>query len=180
MSIEKPSSSSKKRAKTSAAGGALASGHPAQIRRQRFAGAVQKAGTKHYLEIPFDPNTVWGEKDRHYVSGTIDSCRIRGVLIHDGSQFVLSLWPAWLRDNAVSAGGTVKVELEPVGPLIQDLERDVALALASDPDAKRFFESVAPFYRKNAIRWIESAKRAETRAARIVDTVRMLAAGKTM
>ena len=34
------------------------------------------------------------------------------------------------------------------------------------------------FYRRNYVRWIESAKRPETRAARIADTVALLKAGK--
>lgn len=149
-------------------------------RLKRFAATVQTAGTKTYLEIPFDPNTVWGDKDRHYVAGTIDSQRIRGVLVFDGSQFVLSLGPAWLRDNDVSAGATLNVALEPDGPVVEGLESDIAAALASDPEAKRFFESIAPFYRKNALRWIDSAKRAETRASRIVEVVRKLRARQTM
>lgn len=148
--------------------------------KKRFAATVRTAGTKTYVEIPYDPNTVWGDKDRHYIAGTLNSQRIRGVLVFDGNQFVLSLGPAWLRDNAMSAGAEVNVELEPDGPLVERLEHDTAAALASDPEAKRFFESIAPFYRKNAIRWIDSAKRAETRASRIVEVVRMLRAGKTM
>ena len=147
---------------------------------QRFVATVETAGTKTYVEIPFDPNTVWGDKDRHYVAGTLDSQRIRGLLAFDGEQFVLPLGPAWLRDNDVSAGAKVTIALEPDGPVVGSLESDIAAALASDPEAKRFFESIAPFYRKNAIRWIESAKRAETRASRIVEAVRLLKAGKTM
>jgi hypothetical protein len=38
--------------------------------------------------------------------------------------------------------------------------------------------SVAPFYRKNFLRWIDQAKRSETRAARIAEMVKMLEGGK--
>jgi hypothetical protein len=171
---------SKKRAPTVSAAAPAASARPATASQQQFAATVQTAGTKTYLEIPFDPNAVWGDKDRHYFAGTLDSQRIRGFLVFDGSQFVLSLGPAWLRDNATSPGAKVNVVLEPDGPLLERLEPDIATALTSDAEARRFFESIAPFYRKNAIRWIESAKRAETRASRIAETVRMLRAGKTM
>lgn len=147
---------------------------------QRSHATVQKAGSKTYVEIPFEPNEVWGDKERHYVTETVGSCKFRGLLLFDGSQFVLPLGAAWVRDNPVKVGDVVAVELEPDGPVLERLDADIASAIAGDPQAKRFFESVAPFYRKNAIRWIESAKRAETRAARIIEVVRMLAAGKTM
>jgi len=40
-------------------------------------------------------------------------------------------------------------------------------ALAADPDAHRFFEAAAPSYRRNVLRWLHLAKRAETRQERI-------------
>jgi uncharacterized protein YdeI (YjbR/CyaY-like superfamily) len=50
--------------------------------------------------------------------------------------------------------------------------------LETEPDARRFFESLATFYRKGYIRWIEQAKRPETRDRRIAETVAALKAGK--
>ena len=47
-----------------------------------------------------------------------------------------------------------------------------------EPAARRLFESLPTFYRKNFLRWIESAKRPETRARRIAETVATLKAGK--
>jgi uncharacterized protein YdeI (YjbR/CyaY-like superfamily) len=61
-----------------------------------------------------------------------------------------------------------------VGPLAED----IAAALAAEPDARRFFESLATFYRKNFMRWIEGARRPETRAKRIAETVATLTSGK--
>lgn len=58
------------------------------------------------------------------------------------------------------------------------MSSDVAEALNANPDARRFFESLATFYRKGFIRWIEGAKRPETRARRIADTIAALKAGK--
>lgn len=48
----------------------------------------------------------------------------------------------------------------------------------AEPEAKAFFDSLATFYRKNYIRWIESAKRPETRGARIAEMVTLLKAGQ--
>ena len=55
---------------------------------------------------------------------------------------------------------------------------DIAAALDADLEARRFFESLATFYRKNFIRWIECAKRPETRAKRIAEPVATLKSGK--
>ena len=58
------------------------------------------------------------------------------------------------------------------------LAPDLLAALEGEPEARRFFESLATFYRKNFIRWIEQAKRPKTRANRIAETIATLQAGK--
>jgi len=141
---------------------------------KRFTTTIARSGKSAYVAIPFDPGASWGAKDRYYVKGSIDGCRIRGVLLSDGRQFVLPLGPAWRRDNDVDTAGKVEVVLTPDGPQSEGLAPDVAAALDAEPDAETFFQSIAPFYRKNFIRWIESAKRQETRAARIDEMIRLL------
>lgn len=90
----------------------------------------------------------------------------------------MRLGAAWLRDNAVAVGELVEVELAPEGPIGDRLPEDFRSELSARPDAKAFFESLPTFYRKNYLRWIESAKRPETRARRIADAVAALAEGK--
>jgi uncharacterized protein YdeI (YjbR/CyaY-like superfamily) len=51
------------------------------------------------------------------------------------------------------------------------IPEDLAEALAFDPAADEFFQNAAPSYRRNVLRWIANAKRAETRAKRIAQTV---------
>ena len=46
------------------------------------------------------------------------------------------------------------------------------------PAAARFFDSLPSFYRNNHARWIESAKRPDTRAKRIAEVVDLCARGK--
>jgi hypothetical protein len=145
---------------------------------QRFQTAIIESGARAYIEIPFDPNEVWGVKDRHYVTGSIDGCKIRGCLDSEGTRGVLPLGPAWRRDNPVTVGSEVEVVLGPDGHQSDNVAPDVAAALAAEPEARVFFESVAPFYRNNFIRWIESAKRPQTRSARISEMIEMLKEGK--
>lgn len=54
---------------------------------------------------------------------------------------------------------------------------DLAAALASDAAADSFFLGAAPSYRRNVLRWLHTAKRAETRAQRIARIVNLSAAG---
>ena len=71
---------------------------------------------------------------------------------------------------------TVALNLE--GPHEGNLAEDIVGALAANAGAKSFFDGLPTFYRKNYIRWIESAKRPETRARRIGEMMALLAEGK--
>src|SRR5262245_58870354 len=141
---------------------------------QRFKTVVAKSGSRIYIAIPFDPNAVWGVKQRHHIRGTVNGCMVRGSLGSDGTQYFLPLGAAWRRDNGLEAGAKVTVELAPEGPQQANLAPDVAAALDAAPKEKAFFESLATFYRNTYIKWIESAKRPETRAARIAEMMALL------
>jgi uncharacterized protein YdeI (YjbR/CyaY-like superfamily) len=75
-------------------------------------------------------------------------------------------------------GAEVEVVLGPDGHQSGTVAPDIAAALSEEPEARLFFESVAPFYRNNYIRWIESAQRPETRRARIAEMITLLKAGQ--
>ncbi|GMV87457.1 MAG: hypothetical protein AMXMBFR81_03880 [Chthonomonas sp.] len=51
-------------------------------------------------------------------------------------------------------------------------------ALALEPEARRFFDSLPTFYRNNYARWLKDAKRPETRAKRLAEMVALLKEGK--
>ena len=145
--------------------------------RKRFESSLVRSKSKTFVPVPFDPNDVWGEKDRHYVKGTVGGCRIRGLLRIEETGYALPLGPAWLRDNDLPTSA-IEVVLEPDGPQSEGLAEDIVQALDSSPEARTLFQSVAPFYRKNLLRWIDQAKRPETRSARIAEMVKMLEAGQ--
>ena len=145
---------------------------------RRFSATITGAGGRTLIELPFDPDEAWGAKERHYVAGTVGGRRIRATLAPTALGAVLPLGPAWLRDNGAAAGDVVDVVLAPEEPLLESQADDVRSALEAEPAAAALFRSVAPFYRKNFLRWIDQAKRAETRSARIVEMVRALAAGR--
>jgi hypothetical protein len=130
------------------------------------------------IKMPFDPATEWGDRDRYDVAGTIDGYRVRGPLTHRPDAFYLELRPAWCRGHDVAAGRAVPVSIAPEGPQVAAMAPDLAAAFDAEPAARRFFESLPTFYRKNFMRWIDQAKRPETRARRIAETIATLNAGK--
>ena len=76
-------------------------------------------------------------------------------------------------------GDPVRVVLMPEGPQSEALAADIAAALAADPEAAKFFDGLATFYRKNYLRWIEATKRSpDLRAQRIAELVEFMKAGK--
>ena len=64
---------------------------------QRFKAMVAKEGTRTFIAIPFDPNEVWGVKQRHHITGSVNGCAVRGSLGSDGRKYFLPLGAAWRR-----------------------------------------------------------------------------------
>jgi len=84
----------------------------------------------------------------------------------------------WLRDTETAVGDDVTVELSPEGPHRDDLADDIAAALAANLAASAFFDTLAQFYRRAYLRWIDGTKRSpDMRSARIAEVVDLLAAG---
>jgi len=65
-------------------------------------------------------------------------------------------------------------------PTIPELPSYLAKALKANPQAWKFFQQLAPTYRRNFVVWIHMAKRPETRARRIEESISLLAAGKKL
>ena len=157
------------------------------MRVQRFGTHVTSdSNGRAVIAVPFDPDSTWGAKAFHLVGGTIQpvagtaACgrRLRGRVTPDGSQWVFTINPMWMRDTGVAVGDEVIVELQPEGPQRGDLADDIAAALDANPAAAAFFDTLAQFYRKAYLRWIDATtRRPELRAARIAEVVDLLAAG---
>ncbi len=146
---------------------------------QRFRAVISAGpGGTAVITMPFDPDAAWGAKANHPVGGTIDGRRIRTRLLPSGRGWVLSLAPRRLLDMGVDIGDDVTVELAPEGPQRGDLADDIAAALEANPAAGAFFDTLAQFYRKAYLRWIDAtSRRPDVRAARIAEVVDLLAAG---
>jgi len=65
-------------------------------------------------------------------------------------------------------------------PVVPVLPAYIAKALKANPDAWKFFQTLAPSHRRNFVVWIHVAKRPETREKRIRESMELLAAGKKL
>jgi hypothetical protein len=146
---------------------------------QRFEAVVAAGPTGGaVIVVPFDPDQVWGTKAQHHVSGTVGGCRVRVTLMPGGSGWAFTLSPGRLRDMGVAAGDEVTGELAPEGPQRADLAEDISAALAANPAAAACFDTLAQFYRKAYLSWIDATtRRPQVRAERIATVVELLAAG---
>jgi uncharacterized protein YdeI (YjbR/CyaY-like superfamily) len=83
-----------------------------------------------------------------------------------------------MSSTGLAPGHEVIVELAPEGPQRGDLAEDISAALAANPAATAFFDTLAQFYRRAYLRWIDATtRRPDLRAARIAEVVDLLAAG---
>lgn len=148
-------------------------------RREYRTTVIEGSDRRVYVPVPFDPDEVWGTKSRHAISGTVNGMGVRGDIqqVDGGRVFVLG--PAWRRDCGIAPGDPVEVALTAEGPQRDDLADDVAAALAADPAAGEFFDSLAQFYRNAYLKWIDATKRRpEQRPIRIAEVVGLLRDGK--
>jgi hypothetical protein len=145
---------------------------------ERYTTTVISSGKRVLVPVPFDPDAAWGPKREHRVHGTIGGHRVRASLeSHDGGvAFVLP--PSWRRDCGMAPGDVVDVALEPEGPQRADLAPDLAEAFEANPEAGAFFDSLAQFYRKAYLRYVDATKRRpDERVRRIHEVVDLCARG---
>jgi Bacteriocin-protection, YdeI or OmpD-Associated/Domain of unknown function (DUF1905) len=149
------------------------------VKSRTFTTTAATAPRGHVLiPVPFDPDTVWGAKARHHIHGTVNHMPVRGVVEPAKGGYGFTLGPAWLRGCGLAAGDTVTVHIGPEGPQRDNLAADIADALDAHPQAAAFFDSLAQFYRKGYLRWVEATKRRpEQRPQRIAEMIRLLEAG---
>ena len=143
---------------------------------ERFTATVENAARgRALIRLPFDPDVAWSSKPQHHVRGTVAGNKVRGPLRLTSEGWVLVLGAAWLRDNPLPPHGNVTVVLEAEGPQNAELDPDLAAAFESSPQAAAFFASLATFYRKGYLRWIDGAsRRPEIRAQRVRDLITYL------
>jgi hypothetical protein len=132
-----------------------------------------------FVSIPFDVERVYGRK-RVPIEATIDAEPYRGTLVRmGGPSHMLIILKRIRRKIGKGPGDTVEVVLqEDLKPRTVDIPEDLARSLRARPKAGRFFAGLSYTNQKEYLRWIEDARRPETRQNRIRQTVSLLARGQ--
>jgi uncharacterized protein YdeI (YjbR/CyaY-like superfamily) len=76
-------------------------------------------------------------------------------------------------------GDEVTITIEPDSePRAIEIPKDLMKELKKDKEAKAFFDKLSYTHQKEYVRWVEEARKEETRQNRIVKTMEMLKQGK--
>lgn len=146
----------------------------------KFRTTVELGGkTATGMAVPDDIVAGLDAGKRPAVQVTVGGHTYRTTVASMGGRFLIPL-SAENRDAAgVAASEEVEVAIElDTAPREVDLPDDLAQALASDEAARQGYEGLAYSHRKEWVRWITEAKKAETRATRVTKTVAALRQGK--
>jgi hypothetical protein len=147
----------------------------------RFTATLVPRGPAAAVVLDDDQVALVGEGAKRFaVLATVNGYAWRTSVTRMRGEFLLGMSRAVRQAAGVEAGDTVDVELE-LDTAPRDVEPPPALieALAADPVARAAVDGLAYTHRKEYARWIEEAKRAETRERRVAEAVVMLREGKT-
>ncbi|WP_147423897.1 YdeI/OmpD-associated family protein [Cohnella endophytica] len=139
-------------------------------------------GTWTYLTVPFPAEETFGSKGQIRVKGTVNGATFRSSLMpHGDGRHYLVVNQALRAASGVTEGDSVDVTME-LDTEERGLEvpEDFLAKLGESARAQAFFDDLAYSYRKEYVTWIDSAKKAETRANRIVKSIGLLEAGKKL
>jgi hypothetical protein len=120
-----------------------------------------------------------GDKGRIPVEGTADGHPIRTSASPMGGHHLFPFNRDMQQATGKGPGDTVHFVLwRDEAPRTLEAPDDLAAALAKDARASAHWDALAYSHRREYVRWLEEAKKAETRERRVAEAVRMLAAGE--
>ncbi len=146
-----------------------------------FTTELQPRGNASAVVLTDAQMEIVGEgSKRPPVRATINGFSWRSRLARMSGENLLGLSRAIREESGVQIGDVVEVTValdsEPREVVVPEV---LAAALLDDPVAGAAFEALAYTHRKEFARWIEEAKKDETRQRRVVQALQMLRGGKT-
>ena len=118
-----------------------------------------------------------GESKRPAVTITVNGHTYRTTAVRMGGRFLVPLSAEHREAAGVAAGDDVTVDIAlDTAPREVDLPADLEAAM--DDAARTTYDGLSYTHRKEWVRWVEEAKKPETRATRIEKTVAGLREGR--
>ena len=146
----------------------------------RFETTIELGGkTATGFEVPDEIVEALGSGKRPAVTVTVRGHTYRSTIAVMGGRYLVPLSAENRASAGVAAGDNVEVEIElDTAERVLDVPDDLAAAIAADPAAQSFWDSISYSRRRRIVLCVEGAKAAETRARRIEKSVADLRAGK--
>jgi hypothetical protein len=130
------------------------------------------------IVVPDDVVDALNSGKRPKVTVTIGGYAYRTTVAPMGGRFLIPLAAEHREGAGVSAGEQVDVDIVlDDAPRVVEVPADLATALSASKVASEAFDALSYTHRKEWVRWVEEAKKPETRTTRIEKTVTRLAAG---
>ncbi len=137
-------------------------------------------GAWAYLRFPFNAQETFGRKGQVPVRGTINSFAFRNSLMPRDGIHILGVSKELQQGAGAAVGDTVTVVLElDDAPHEVSVPADLEAALRKAAPQAGVFAALSYSHKKEFVEWIESARKPETRAARIEKILAMLLERKT-
>ncbi len=148
--------------------------------RFEFSATIENAGGGGaFVRIPFDVEQAFGKK-RVKIKAYIGTEEYRGTLVRMGEPCHILLILKSIREKlGKEFGEQIAISLEEDSePREVIVPTDLREALAAAGPAQQLFDKLSYTHKKEYVVWINEAKRAETRTARIQKAVALLNEGK--
>jgi len=145
-------------------------------KKHTFTATIQNAGGGGaFVEVPFDVEATFGSK-RPKVKALIEGVPYRGILTRMGGPNHMLIILKGIREQiGKTFGDEVKVIVElDAEERVIEIPKDLMKELKKDKVAKAFFDQLSYTHQKEYVRWVEEAKKDETRQNRIIKTIEML------
>ena len=145
-------------------------------KKHTFTAIIQNAGGGGaFVEVPFDVEATFGSK-RPKVKALIEGVPYRGTLVRMGSENHILIILKGIREQVGKTfGDEIKVSVEAdVEERVATVPAELKRVFKSDKEAKSAFEKLSYSHQKEYVKWIEEAKKAETRARRVEQAIQLL------
>ncbi|MEZ4506870.1 MAG: YdeI/OmpD-associated family protein [Thermomicrobiales bacterium] len=148
-----------------------------------FDAEVLGEGGGTWVDVPLNLKQTYGKGNLVPINATFNgTAPYQGILAMMGGDCPMLLIRSDVRAQlGVTVGDRVHVRIElDTKPRVVELPEDASTAVGANPEAQAVWDRLAPSHRREYVRWIEDAKRPETRQRRIEETVRKLSAGEKL
>lgn len=136
-------------------------------------------GTTAGYRVPDGIVEQLGSSRRPKVTVTVNGFTFRTTIAPMGGEYWLGVSRERRAEAGIAAGETHELELElDTAPREVDVPEDLAAALAADPAAAAFWETLSYSNRRYHVEQVTGAKKPETRAKRVARSVELLREGR--